>query len=562
MRQRASSSNMSVHAIAGTYVVLLAFDLKTAASRREFLGFAIHRTDHTENQRYWLKGYRVFEDVLPDPKPGSLHSTLEHPVQDFMWGDYTANPGHHYTYKVVPLYGSPKNISEGESVAVSVNTEPVDEGTHAIYFNRGAAGSQAYARRFENKTPDKVPDRAAYTWLSRGLEEALLAFIGQAKNAQYQIRAAVYEFSYTPVLEAFKKAADAGADVQIIYDQRSGNDSAASARKAVRDAGLTDNVIPRETNGSFISHNKFIVLLKKDGGAFRPVEVWTGSTNITESGIFGHSNVGHVVRDEAVAESFLSYWERLSTDPEAKNLRTENVEASPTPATAPNQGTTCIFSPRYFRKADGDPDALDWYAERMAKAKSCVFFTAAFGINQRFQDVLTEDEDFLRFILLESYGESEAAAKIRLLRRDREVRIAAGAVLDTENALHRWIMKKERLTGLNTHVKFIHTKYLIVDPLSDDPLIITGSANFSAASTRDNDENMLIIRGDTRVADIYLGEFMRLFEHYQFRDIARRAAQPADSAAHKPVFLDPTDAWTRPWFDNERPKNKQRETFA
>jgi hypothetical protein len=28
---------------------------------------------------------------------------------------------------------------------------------------------------------------------------------------------------------------------------------------------------------------------------------------------------------------------------------------------------------------------------------------------------------------------------------------------------------------------------------------------------------MLVIQGDQRVADIYLGEFMRIFNHYYFR---------------------------------------------
>ena len=39
------------------------------------------------------------------------------------------------------------------------------------------------------------------------------------------------------------------------------------------------------------------------------------------------------------------------------------------------------------------------------------------------------------------------------------------------------------------------------------PIVVTGSANFSNASCVDNDENMLVIRGDKRVADVYLGEF-------------------------------------------------------
>jgi len=79
-----------------------------------------------------------------------------------------------------------------------------------------------------------------------------------------------------------------------------------------------------------------------------------------------------------------------------------------------------------------------------------------------------------------------------------------------------WV--KERLSGLNAHVRYVHNKFMLVDPLGDDPIVICGSANFSEASTIRNDENMLVIRGNTRVADIYLGEFMRLYSHFAFRE--------------------------------------------
>ena len=46
----------------------------------------------------------------------------------------------------------------------------------------------------------------------------------------------------------------------------------------------------------------------------------------------------------------------------------------------------------------------------------------------------------------------------------------------------------------------MHTKCALIDPLGDDPVVITGSANFSDASTKNNDENMLVIRGDAAVA--------------------------------------------------------------
>ena len=39
----------------------------------------------------------------------------------------------------------------------------------------------------------------------------------------------------------------------------------------------------------------------------------------------------------------------------------------------------------------------------------------------------------------------------------------------------------ETLTGFNKNL-YIHDKFLLVDPLGDDPVVLTGSANFSAAS--------------------------------------------------------------------------------
>jgi hypothetical protein len=112
MRCRQESNGISVHAISGTWVVILGFNA-TECARQKLLGFALHRTDHTEDEAYWLKGFKTFEQTEPNPPPGSLFSTLEHPLQTFQWGDYTAKPDHEYTYKVVPLYGKPKNIKMG-----------------------------------------------------------------------------------------------------------------------------------------------------------------------------------------------------------------------------------------------------------------------------------------------------------------------------------------------------------------------------------------------------------------------------------------------------------------
>jgi phosphatidylserine/phosphatidylglycerophosphate/cardiolipin synthase-like enzyme len=122
-------------------------------------------------------------------------------------------------------------------------------------------------------------------------------------------------------------------------------------------------------------------------------------------------------------------------------------------------------------------------------------------------------------------------------------------------------MREQTVPDLNGHVKFIHTKYMLIDPLGADPLVISGSANFSNASTKNNDENMLLMRGEKRVADIYLGEFMRLFNHHYFRSLVKKFNQ-SDPATGKRGFLAPDDSWRLSYFVEGTSKKLEREYFA
>ena len=53
VRTRRKKRGLTVQAVAGTHTVLLGFDLDDPAG---CLGFAIHRTDHTEGEARWLRG--------------------------------------------------------------------------------------------------------------------------------------------------------------------------------------------------------------------------------------------------------------------------------------------------------------------------------------------------------------------------------------------------------------------------------------------------------------------------------------------------------------------------
>jgi len=83
----------------------------------------------------------------------------------------------------------------------------------------------------------------------------------------------------------------------------------------------------------------------------------------------------------------------------------------------------------------------------------------------------------------------------------------------------------------------IHHKFIIIDADTDSPIIYTGSANLSANSTNENDENLLEITGSPELARTYLAEFMRIYEHYRARalwNMAHPGAAKASSKSKKP----------------------------
>lgn len=574
------TDGFTVYAVAGTNTVSFAIDFSDQAVQG-LLGFAVERHDHKDNERYYMYGFKVFKSVIADPQPGLVVSTFDQPVQSFVWDDFTAKPDRRYDYYFHPLRGRPKLLERGAPIRIGVTTEPLfSSEAHDVFFNRGAASSQAFSRRFGgiDLMKDNPPDprrSEALDWLGRDLDNAIYAFIDAAGQGD-TLLGCFYEFHYAPVLERLKQAASQrGVAVKLIldgkdnsYTDKDGKFHEAFPREvnraAVTQTGLDANVaLWRQNNQDNIQHNKFIVLMR--GAAETPAEVWTGSTNISEGGIYGQTNVGHWIRDAGVAGRYRDYWELLLTDPgsspdddrstatQARKDYRNKVMALvdvPSATSAIAVGITPVFSPR------AGSEVLDMYVDILDEAKKFGGVTLAFGINKAFKAALADNtsQNAVTFMLLENRDKPRANSKdpfVPLTAR-QNVYEAWGSYM--KDPLYQWVKETNtRKLGLNSHVAYVHSKFMLQDPLSDAPIVITGSANFSDASTNDNDENMVIIRGPSRAvsraADIYFTEFNRLFNHYYFRSVteAHTTGQQftANGAADNTgsLFLAEDDSW-------------------
>jgi phosphatidylserine/phosphatidylglycerophosphate/cardiolipin synthase-like enzyme len=569
VRASAAANGLTVHAVAGTCTVLLGFDLADPAG---CLGFAIRRTDHDEGETRWLRGMKTFESVVPNPPPGSDYSSRTEPIQAFQWGDYTAKPGHRYNYDVSAMGGEPSALVQLATATVEVTAEAEDDGIHGIWFNRGVAGSQAFEKRFPGFTPGPDVDEAdaAMVWLSRGLGEAFTGFCAEATGPDWGLRGAFYEFTWGSGLTALAAAHDRGADVALVIHGRDsdsaaaaaagedGDTTAADAHVAAEKYGLTDLISWRTApNKSALMHDKFLVLLHKG----KPTAVWTGSTNLTRGAVFGHSNVGHLIRDATVARDFHDEWQRLQSPDTTAELRALHESDNPVLQQVPaTRKVGRVFSPRATTST-----VLQWYADLFDGAGQSAHITGAFGLNAVFRDKLAVGEpDRVRTVLLDKVPPTSG----RIPLTDPNVRLSTGSHL-SDGPLDQWAA--EHLTGFNAHVKYIHTKIILIDPLTDDPTVLTGSANYSGASTTSNEENTVVIRGGSsraagraavrRVADIYLTEYHRLFMHFVFRAWAQ-GRSINDGQRRAIGYLDETDAWSARYYRAGAWEALQRKVFS
>ena len=475
------------------------------------------------------------------------------------------------------------------------------------------------------KTPSKAQVSAALqqiggrarTYLAGDILPLMRALFERAERDDLLLFAALYELNdpeLIALIEAHKDrinliltTAGHGADQQT--DDGSGahvvgghwDTTNAAVRPKLHD-WLGDRMQDRMFNtAARIGHNKFVVLTTRADPP-EPVAVFTGSTNWTFTGLAGQSNNAVLVEDRAVAAGHLDCWQRLHDDEQpvpdpidatlngskqGPALRSANT--SPVDASCPD-GTRVRswFAPNTARATKGDaapPDLADVFAA-MDGAKRAIFLLCfnpgspsvigrAVAAAIARPDLLVQGAVSAAEVLPQDPA-SAARTKVTL-PNGRTVSIPSPAITPAELDGHKvnqlLMVRASALrvpTGdlqpeiLTTGFAIIHDKIVVIDPMSErDCVVITGSHNLGYKASYCNDENLLIIRGNQRLAAAYTAHVLDVFEHYRLRAVQEEryitalqqtGAEP--QGGDRGGFLDTSDAWQVPYFAGSKGQDR------
>jgi phosphatidylserine/phosphatidylglycerophosphate/cardiolipin synthase-like enzyme len=290
--------------------------------------------------------------------------------------------------------------------------------------------------------------------------------IEKINAAQTSIHIASFEFDLTPVADALIAARQRGVDVRWVTDDEHGleadEDPGHGQFAMLQDSGIE----VRSDERSALMHNKFWI--------FDRQTVWTGSTNITESGVFKQNNNALVIHSPQLAEIYEAEFDEMWNGQ---------------------------FGPR-------SPSQLDTQAAVVNGSNMVVVFTSEdSALEDAILPVVLGAQSSIRFLAFSFTDYPLAQAMI-----DRAAAGVSAAGVYEKFGSETDAAEMDTLLCGGVPVRqdgnsgFMHNKLIIID----DRIVITGSLNFSTNAEDNNDENVIII-DNPEIAQLYVQEFERIW---------------------------------------------------
>jgi phosphatidylserine/phosphatidylglycerophosphate/cardiolipin synthase-like enzyme len=566
---------MNAIAISNNDMVYLHWDVDGKIP--DCLGFSVIRHDVQTDEHSALPAMVGFkgQDEESTEAGERFKDTDTWPVQKYAWKDLFAKRGRTYWYEIVPMIGTPVNLRRDESRSMRTNSVSLDSrhGDCSVFFNRGIISTQAIAHSLP-KSRGGLPNTAVLkkriadpqdplrARLVGGLEAGVLQLLDRADREGGECYCALYELSDEDLIAHLKSLgkrnlhlvlSNAGEDTE--EGNGDGDSTNADARSDLHSLGL--EVDDRMLKKGHIGHNKFVVYVDESGVARA---VLSGSTNWTSTGLCAQSNNAIIIESLALAAEYRQYWDDLKSDTDAANgdgsklqstsfrsgnrkarkthdLKDENDHSAGNVRVWFSPSTPQKNVPRSRKKGARPaptPDDLNEVFEAIDSAKQGVLFLAFIpgkpSIVTKLKEVYDGRTKAHQLFYLRGAATSPDPAGLfrvdlyhRTATSDASVHAVphppharANAAVSSVAGIFATFAKWEAEIYKLGHA-VIHDKILVIDPFTDDSVVITGSHNLGFRASYNNDENMLIIRGNRGVAQAYAAHVLDVYEHYRWR---------------------------------------------
>lgn len=536
---------ITVNAYANADDVLIAWSPNPWAAG--WVGFQLERRDERTGQITV-----IVNRIPPQPGQGPVQPTgvpsSQSPIRRCIWTDHSVASTRSVSYRVTAMNAAGAGFALDLN-AVSAWTTPVvasgDAGDGlSAFFNRGTLMSQIVSRfvggdvspaslhRFSDNL--KNPGFPARRYLSGEARHEILTFLAGADRRGGTIYAAIYEMNDRELIDALKPF---GARGHLLLGNGEGTDPGVAVELTAAGLEVRHRDLSHAGRSSPSVHNKFVVEASAAGAS--PRSVLTGSTNWTTTGLCTQLNNVLIVERPAIAARYFDQWQKLvaAGDDMPAALKTSNT----TPFT---DDPVEVFFAATNGEAEFQP-VLELIGNATQGALFAMFMPGQSPLLGALLDRARENQIYVRGVV----SRVTPSATGDIVRFGGEV-VKSGS---TPASFHRDVLLPDNISDadkpswaeaefsagemLDAHmIAIVHSKAIVLDPFSDDCVVVTGSHNFSPAASSKNDENLVIIRGNKRLAQAYALHLNGVYDHYSWRSFLANGGNP--DTIYKPL-----DGW-------------------
>jgi phosphatidylserine/phosphatidylglycerophosphate/cardiolipin synthase-like enzyme len=367
--------------------------------------------------------------------------------------------------------------------AMSADTNQDTSRSAINYFSTASLSSGKMTVYFNNSVDTSYARGTVAVTLNQTIDDTLVAYINRAKQS---IDVSIYNLNNdnlsADISAALNNAAGRGVTVRVIYD-------GSTANKGIGTLNASVHKLMSPQGSSFtIMHNKFLVFDAKSSNPEDAV-VWTGSTNLTDAQIQSDFNNVIIIRDQALAKAYVlefeEMWGTMAADPNASLSKFGSFKTDNTPHLF-NVGGSLVEL--YFSPSDQVTQKI---IKAVNSADKSIYFSTY---------VFTRTE--IAWPMVDRYNAGV---------------YVSGMIGDTGGANNAAYKVLQPVIGSKVLVysgggKIFHHKYAVIDQGDSwhDPIVITGSHNWSSSANTSNDENTLMVH-NFDVATQYMQEWAKRF---------------------------------------------------